>query len=216
MLNWSDIDTVMFDMDGTLLDLHYDNYFWEQLVPTTYGARIGLSAQQAWDQVREQYSAVQGTLNWYCMDFWSRHLELDIRQMKHDTRDRISLRPFVPELLHHLKSSDKKVMLVTNAHPHSLSLKMEQTGLASQFHCTISSHTLGKAKEHEGFWTALRAQQDYDPARTVLFDDNLQVLRCARNEGIRHLYAIEQPDSQRPPVALGEFPQIRHFRDLLP
>ena len=26
MINWQQIDTVFLDMDGTLLDLHFDNY----------------------------------------------------------------------------------------------------------------------------------------------------------------------------------------------
>ena len=33
-LAWRDIDTVLLDMDGTLLDLHYDNHFW--LEPVSY------------------------------------------------------------------------------------------------------------------------------------------------------------------------------------
>ena len=27
MLAWDEIDTVLLDMDGTLLDLHFDNHF---------------------------------------------------------------------------------------------------------------------------------------------------------------------------------------------
>src|SRR5690554_4666851 len=149
MLEWSDIDTVMFDMDGTLLDLHFDNYFWEELVPAAYGQRIGLSASQAWAQVREKYSAMRGSLNWYCMDFWSEQLQLDIHAMKQEQRHRIVVRPHVPELLSQLRAQRKQLLLVTNAHPLSLALKMEQTGLAGQFDATISSHTLGKAKEHD-------------------------------------------------------------------
>ena len=33
MLNWSKIDTVLLDMDGTLLDLHYDSHFWLNVIP---------------------------------------------------------------------------------------------------------------------------------------------------------------------------------------
>ncbi|HBT55971.1 MAG TPA: haloacid dehalogenase, partial [Pseudomonas sp.] len=33
MLNWNAIDTVLLDMDGTLLDLHFDNHFWLEHMP---------------------------------------------------------------------------------------------------------------------------------------------------------------------------------------
>ena len=36
--DWRAIDTVLLDMDGTLLDLRFDNYFWLELVPRKYGA----------------------------------------------------------------------------------------------------------------------------------------------------------------------------------
>ncbi|MEC8348362.1 MAG: haloacid dehalogenase, partial [Pseudomonadota bacterium] len=29
-LDWQNIDTVLLDVDGTLLDLHYDNFVWDQ------------------------------------------------------------------------------------------------------------------------------------------------------------------------------------------
>lgn len=37
MLAWQEIDTVLLDMDGTLIDLHFDNYFWQRLVPERWG-----------------------------------------------------------------------------------------------------------------------------------------------------------------------------------
>jgi len=216
MLNWDDVDTVMFDMDGTLLDLHFDNYFWETLVPTTYGQRIGIDADTAWAQLQQQYGAIHGTLDWYCIDFWSEKLQLDIQAMKNATRDKIALRPNVTALLSRLQAHNKNVLLVTNAHPGSLSLKMQHTGLQGHFQRTISSHDLGLAKENEGFWTTLRQLEQYDPERTVLFDDNFNVLKRARIEGIRHLFGIELPDSQRPPVQHDDFICLRDFEQIMP
>lgn len=216
MLSWPDVDTVMFDMDGTLLDLHFDNHFWEYLVPYTYGQHHGMDVEQAWKHLMARYREHHGTLNWYCIDFWTSTLQLDIQGMKEELRHKIALRPHVTDLLERLRAHDKAVWLVTNAHPGSLSLKMRQTGLDAHFDCIISSHTLGKAKEHQGFWSELRSRQPYDPERTVLIDDNIAVLRSAREQGIRHLLAIEQPDSQRPPLVPDGFPQIRDFRQIMP
>ncbi|HDZ07753.1 GMP/IMP nucleotidase [Pseudohongiella sp.] len=216
MLNWADVDTVMFDMDGTLLDLHFDNYFWETLVPRTYGQRIGIDADAAWAQLRQHYHALHGKLDWYCIDFWSDKLQLDIQGMKNAARDKIALRPNVLPLLSRLQAHGKTVWLVTNAHPGSLDLKMQHTGLRNHFQHTVSSHDLGLAKENAGFWTTLRQLEHYDPERTVLFDDNFNVLARARAEGIRHLFGITLPDSQRPPVQHEEFICLHDFEQIMP
>jgi len=217
MLDWKDIDTVLLDMDGTVLDLHFDNYFWEEFVPACYGELHGLQAEEASRLLRARYDEVKGTLDWYCLDFWSDSLALDIPRLKEDIRHKIALRPHAVEFLQQLRASGRQVLLVTNAHPRSLALKMQATGIGQHFHHTISSHVLQLAKENPGFWHALREEHPYQPARTLLIDDNLAVLRQARAEGIAHLLGVRQPDSQRPPLLPSpEFRQIDHFTDILP
>ena len=217
MLDWKDIDTVLLDMDGTVLDLHFDNYFWEEFVPACYGELHGLQAEEASRLLRARYDKVKGTLDWYCLDFWSDSLALDIPRLKEDIRHKIALRPHAVEFLQQLRASGRQVLPVTNAHPRRLALKMQATGIGQHFHHTISSHVLQLAKENPGFWHALREEHPYKPARTLLIDDNLAVLRQARAEGIAHLLGVRQPDSQRPPLLPSpEFRQIDHFTDILP
>lgn len=213
---WSNIDTVMFDMDGTVLDLHFDNYFWLHLVPQHYSEKHGVSAEEALDIIKLKYSEVHGTLDWYCIDYWVDKLELDIPGMKKTITEKITIRPNVERLLKSLHALDKKVILVTNAHPVSLELKMAHTGIGELFHQRISSHSLQLAKENQGFWANLKNMTHYEPERTVLFDDNLSVLRQAQREGIKHLWAIRQPDSQQPAVEAGEFPQVDDFDHINP
>ncbi len=216
MIPWNDIDTIMFDMDGTLLDLHFDNYFWLTFVPQMYSQTHGIDEQAAYDLVMTKNQAVRGQLEWYCLDYWEEELKLDIKGLKAEIRHKICIRPNVETLLQELQLHEKRVLLITNAHPASLAIKMEQTGISNYFHERISSHNLKLAKEHHGFWETLRTLEPYDPERTILFDDSLPVLRQAQREGIRHLYAISQPDSQRPALAAEEFPQIEDFVQILP
>ncbi|MDR2240456.1 MAG: GMP/IMP nucleotidase [Zoogloeaceae bacterium] len=216
MIDWRAIDTVLLDMDGTLLDLHFDNHFWQEHVPTRYAERHGLPHAEAHRLITDLYRAKAGTLDWYCVDHWTRELQLDIIRLKEEVAHLIAVHPDVPRFLDTLRERGKGVALVTNAHQKSLALKMARTGLAAHFDLLISSHEVGLPKEDPAFWPALRALLPYDPARALLIDDSLPVLRAARRAGIQHLLAVHRPDSRQPDKDVGEFAALRRFTDILP
>jgi putative hydrolase of the HAD superfamily len=216
MIDWSAIDTVLLDMDGTLLDLHFDNHFWQEHVPGRYAERHGLPRAQARSRLMQIYRAKAGTLDWYCVDYWTRTLQLDIARLKEEVAHLIAVHPDVPEFLQALRRAGKGVVLVTNAHEKSLSLKMARTGLAVHFDLLLTSHEVGRPKEDPAFWPALRQILPFEPARTLLIDDSLPVLRSARSGGIRHLLAVYRPDTRQPEKEVEEFAAIHRFREILP
>lgn len=215
-LPWGDIDTVLLDMDGTLLDLHYDNHFWQVYVPEKFAERHGLPRDEAHAECFRRYNAKAGTLEWYCVDYWSQQLQLDIAQLKEEMAHLIAIHPDVPEFLATTRRAGKRVVLVTNAHRKSLNLKMDRTGLHVFFDAMHVSHELGFAKEDPAFWGALRVREPFDPGRSLLVDDSLPVLRAARQSGIAHLRAVARPDTRQPEKDVGEFSAIRHFKDIQP
>lgn len=216
MLDWKAIDTVLLDMDGTLLDLHFDNHFWQVYVPEKYAERHGLGLAEAHDECFRRYNAKAGTLDWYCVDYWTEALNLDIAQLKEELSHLIQVHPDVPEFLVAARRAGKRVALVTNAHHISLGLKMRRTGLEGYFDAIHSSHSFGIAKESPAFWAALRQTEPFDPERTLLADDSLPVLRSAAAFGIRHLLAIRQPDTRLPAKDTGEFIAIHRFSEVMP
>jgi HAD superfamily hydrolase (TIGR01509 family) len=216
MLPWDAIQTVLLDMDGTLLDLHYDNYFWLKHVPVRYAEKHGLSLADSHRELGERYASVAGTMQWYCVDYWSAELGLDIERLKQEVAHLIAVHPQVVPFLEQVRAQGKRVVLVTNAHHKSLALKMGKTGLSNYFDTLISAHTLGLPKEHPAFWDKLQSLETYDRQHTLLIDDSLPVLRSARGYGIAHLLAIYQPDTRQPRKEVGEFAAIESFEQIMP
>src|SRR3546814_2406990 len=59
LVNWQTADWVLLDMDGTVLDLAFDNYFWRELVPQRYALKHGLSLDAARAELAPRFSAVR-------------------------------------------------------------------------------------------------------------------------------------------------------------
>jgi HAD superfamily hydrolase (TIGR01509 family) len=192
---WEAIDTVLLDMDGTLLDLRFDNYFWAEFLPERYAERHGLTPEQARTVLGSMLLAKQGTLDWYCTDFWTRELSLDIAELKREIREHVRFLPGAEAFLRALREKNVRVALVTNAHRDSLKVKATQTGLLDYFDVVFSSHSFGVPKEHPEFWRQLQAQLHFDPARTLFVDDSVAVLAAAQRHGIAHVFAITRPDT---------------------
>jgi putative hydrolase of the HAD superfamily len=213
--DWSRIDTVLLDMDGTLLDLRFDNDFWLQRVPERFALRHSLTLEQAREQLTPRFAAVHGTLDWYCTDYWSRELSLDIAGLKHEMRDQIRYLPGAESFLGALRQRGLRTILMTNAHRDSLTVKQSQTQLTSYFDAVVSSHEYLAPKESDAFWHRAQQQLRFDRARCLFVDDSLSVLRAARAFGVAQIFAITQPDSGGEPREIAEFPGVRAVSDLL-
>lgn len=216
MIDWSAIDTVLLDMDGTLLDLYFDNYFWMQYLPQKYAEAHHLSLEAAKTELFGEFSRHRGTLNWYCLDFWSEQTGLDIVALKRDVTEHIGVRPNALTFLEKVKESGRRAVLVTNAHRGSLHLKLEHVPLDLHVDALISSHDLGLPKEDPLFWSRLEEILHYDRSRTLLIDDSLAVLRSARNAGIAFTLGVLQPDSKAAPVDTAEFIGLDCFSTIYP
>jgi putative hydrolase of the HAD superfamily len=215
-LDWKNIDSVFLDMDGTLLDLHYDNHFWQEFLPQRYAEIHDLGNEEALDILVPKFKAHEGTLNWYCLDFWSEQLGMDVAQMKEEVAHLIDIHDGVIDFLQAMKLQNNRVVLMTNAHRKVVALKMKYTQLDVHFDAMVTSHQVGYPKENPTFWRELQQFEAYDKERTLFIDDSYNVLRSARQYGIKYLLTIAQPSSQEQRRYTDEFPVLEHFEDIIP
>lgn len=216
-LPWDRVETVMLDMDGTVLDLAFDNHFWMDFVPRTWGEARGLSYEEAFAALEPSFRLHAGTLNWYCMDFWSEELGLDIHGMKREMQAHVRYLPDAEVFLQRLAGLGKQTLLVTNAHHGALEIKLARTGLDRYLDGVHTSHDLGVPKEDRTFWMRLSQRESFRPEATLFVDDSLPVLKAAKAFGIRYLFTPRTPDSTRGPRdGLDGYQVLESLLDLLP
>ena len=216
MIPWNDIRSIFLDMDGTLLDLYFDNHFWREHVPRCYAEHHDLDIETAKSDLFPRFRDKEGTMDWYCVEYWTRELGLDIIALKQEVDHLIAVHEHVIEFLDFTRRSGIRTVLLTNAHSKTLALKMAHTGLEQHFDALVCAHDIGYPKEDPRFWPRLGDHETFRPGSTLFVDDSLPVLRTARAYGIGHLLAIRRPDSQSPPREVTEFLSIDSFREITP
>jgi HAD superfamily hydrolase (TIGR01509 family) len=213
--SWADIDTILLDMDGTLLDKYFDDYFWEEFVPKVFAKVNNLTPEEAHKSLLARYERVENTLQWTDLDYWSEQLQLDIPELKCRIDHLIQVHPYVVDFLQFLQASGKDVHLVTNAHSKTLEIKMRKTELGPWFSRIVCSEEVGEAKEHPVFWDRLEKILGFEKERTLLADDTIKVLKSAQQYGIRHLIHVARSSSRLPTAFSPEFPSITYFKELI-
>ncbi|MDH4318109.1 MAG: HAD hydrolase-like protein [Desulfobulbaceae bacterium] len=213
--SWDDVDTVLLDMDGTLLDKHFDDYFWETYVPEHYSLVHDISIQRAKEELLATYKKVESTLVWTDLDYWSRELGLDIPELKIRVNNLIDVHPYVVDFLRYVKEIGKSLFLVTNAHSKTLDIKLRKTAIGKWFDKTICAEEVGLPKEDPEFWQGLQRFIPYDAKRTMLAEDTERILVSAEKAGLRPLIYVARPSSRAPIRYSEKFPSIVYFNELI-
>ncbi len=216
MIDWNRLDIVLLDMDGTLLDLHYDNTVWNARLPVHYAQHHGLSTDEANARLAGHMRRTYGSIEFYCLDHWARFTGLDILAPHQEVTELIRWRPNAQEFLRRCRTLGVPAIMATNAHRDSIRIKDQHSGIVSELDGIVSAHDYGAAKEEQAFWEALSRDYPFDPARALFVDDNAGVLDAAHAFGIGQLLTIAQPDSARPSRTDLTYPVLEDFADIFP
>ncbi len=166
-------------MDGTLLDLHFDDYFWQVQLPQKWGELKGMDPVTAKAELVPIFQKTEGSLPWYCLDYWSEQLDMDVFEIHKGIEHLIRVRPHVEEFLKYLDKMGKNIVLVTNSHAKFIKLKMERTGLDCHFSNMFDAHSFGMPKEDVGFWEKLSEEISFVDNSTMHIYVNLHLIRSA-------------------------------------
>ena len=215
-LDWTGIDCVFLDMDGTLLDLNYDNHVWNDLVPAAYAARTGASLADAKETLLAHMRKIRGTIEFYSFEYWISYTGIDLIAAHRAATNLVAYRPGALEFLRWLRQRGCTAIIATNAHHDSISVKDQYANICSEVDAVVSSHDYAAPKEADAFWQAILSEHPFAPERCVFIDDNEPVLDAAARADIGHLLAVATPDSSRPARSDLSYPAFDHFAEICP
>jgi putative hydrolase of the HAD superfamily len=211
-----EIKYVLLDMDGTLLDKYFDDYFWEHLLPEKYAEKKNITFGTAKKELLAKYKTHEGTLNWTDIDFWSREVDIDIPALKEQIKHLIEVHPHVEDFLKMLKRRKKKVFLVTNAHYKVLDIKLKKTRIGRYFDATVTSFEIGYPKEMQEFWEKAAKRLGFKKEHTLFIDDTKAVLKAAKEFGIKYILYKSYSSSRAEKGSSPEFSALEDFKELIP
>lgn len=213
-LDWDAIDTVLLDMDGTLIDHHYEAFFWDKLLPKAYARKHRISFGEARQRLKRIYSRQKNTFNWADIDFWQRELGMHLWKMRFQLGHLIRLHPHTLRFLKFLKKRNKRVYLVTGSMPKDRKFKLRHAGIGKYFDAIYSQSDAGVSKYEAAFWERLQKKTGFEKSRALLIDDSLEVLKTAKSFGIMTVLKGKY-NSRKPAVSARGFVCVRHLDGLL-
>src|SRR3972149_3843145 len=213
--SWNNVDTVLLDMDGTLLYKYFDDYFWQHYLPEEYAKKYHIGPHEAKQQLLSRYKKEEQTLAWTDLDFWSKEFDLDIPALKEQVHHLIAVHPHVEDFLKFLRTKGKRIYLVTNAHYKTLELKLRKTEIGKYFDSVVCAFDIRLPKEDTAFWPKLERLIGFDKKRTMLVDDNKDVLISAKDYGMGQIIFKARQSSREGIRDSDHFTAIADFDELM-
>jgi 5'-nucleotidase len=214
-VDWSRIDDVLVDMDGTLLDRHFDNFFFEEELPRRYAAMHGLSFESSRERLMAMYRSVEGELAWTDLEYWSGRVGIDVVAMHQELQHLIGFLPGAEHFLKTVRAKGKRITVLTNAHHTGVAIKSAKTGLDRYVDRVVDAFEVGYLKMRSEYWPACRLLVGFDPSRCLYVDDDETCLTAARHYGIAAIFHSAKSSSQLPPVRSAHFESVDHLPALL-
>lgn len=215
-VDWSHIDDVLLDMDGTLLDRHFDNFFFEEELPRRYAVKHALTFDAARDQLMAMYRSVEGELAWTDLHYWTERVGIDVVALHRELDHMIGFLPDAEAFLLALRRLGKRVTVLTNAHRAGVDVKTAKTGLDRHVNRIVDAFEVGWLKMRAEYWPTCRQLVGFDPKRALYVDDDEQCLAAAERFGINRIFHRSKSSSQDPAVPSSRFASIESFQTILP
>ena len=202
---------ISFDVDGTLVDLEYNDLIWFKEIPELVARKKKISFEKSLKFVHEEYAKLgEHNLNWYDINYWISYFGIEISPDKifEKYEPQVKIYPEVISLLEELKK--KYILIVITAMPREF-LIPKMKNLEKYFKFSFSALSDFKELKNSEIYSKISKALKVPPKQILHIGDHWEFdYLAARKAGVNAIYLDRSNIKKRKFIinSLGEAKKI--------
>jgi len=180
---------ISFDVDGTLVDLEYNDLIWFKEIPELVARKKKISFEKSLKFVHEEYAKLgEHNLNWYDINYWISYFGIEISPDKifEKYEPQVKIYPEVIPLLEELKK--KYILIVITAMPREF-LIPKMKNLEKYFKFSFSALSDFKELKNSEIYSKISKVLKVPPEQILHIGDHWEFdYLAARKAGMNAIY----------------------------
>ena len=180
---------ISFDVDGTLVDLEYNDLIWFKEIPELVAKKKKISFEKSLKFVHEEYAKLgEHNLNWYDINYWISYFGIEISPDKifEKYEPQVKIYPEVIPLLEELKK--KYILIVITAMPREF-LIPKMKNLEKYFKFSFSALSDFKELKNSEIYSKISKALKVPPKQILHIGDHWEFdYLAARKAGMNAIY----------------------------
>jgi len=180
---------ISFDVDGTLVDLEYNDLIWFKEIPELVAKKKKVSFERSLKFVCEEYAKLgEHNLNWYDINYWISYFGIEISPDKifEKYEPQVKIYPEVIPLLEELKK--KYILIVITAMPREF-LIPKMKNLEKYFKFSFSALSDFKELKNSEIYSKISKALNVHPEQILHIGDHWEFdYLAAQKAGMNAIY----------------------------